>query len=453
MYLDCKKKKKEKEIFEEWIFFYKFAYCLENKHHLPMNLKRNILMLAVMLFALITEVGAKEFTLVIDAGHGGHDTGAPGKFSKEKDINLKTALAFGKYVEKNCPDVKVIYTRKKDVFVELKDRAGIANKAKADLFISIHTDALENNSVARGMTTYTLGMHRAKDNLDVAKRENSVILIEKNYKETYQGFDPNSAESYIIFEFMQDKNMQRSVDLATFIQNNTCKAADRPSRGVKQAGFLVLRETSMPSCLVELGFITTPAEEKLLNEDVTIDNIAKGIYNAFVEYKKKYDNNITVPYKAEEPTINIVDVVPGQEKKEEVRAEKPDKTVKAEEKEEKKEGKKKKDKEKEKEEKEKTLYVASGDNAGVPVFKVQILATDKPFKKGDAHFKGRTDYNQYTENGMTKYTIGETTDYNEILRLKSELQATFGDCFVVAFKEGQKMNISEAIKEYKRNKK
>lgn len=449
MYLDCKKKKKEKEIFEEWIFFYKFAYCLENKHHLPMNLKRNILMLAVMLLALITEVGAKEFTLVIDAGHGGHDTGAPGKFSKEKDINLKTALAFGKYVEKNCPDVKVIYTRKKDVFVELKDRAGIANKAKADLFISIHTDALENNSVARGMTTYTLGMHRAKDNLDVAKRENSVILIEKNYKETYQGFDPNSAESYIIFEFMQDKNMQRSVDLATFIQNNTCKAADRPSRGVKQAGFLVLRETSMPSCLVELGFITTPAEEKLLNEDVTIDNIAKGIYNAFVEYKKKYDNNITVPYKAEEPTINIVDVVPGQEKKEEVRAEKPDKTVKAEEKEEKKEGKKKK----EKEEKEKTLYVASGDNAGVPVFKVQILATDKPFKKGDAHFKGRTDYNQYTENGMTKYTIGETADYNEILRLKSELQATFGDCFVVAFKEGQKMNISEAIKEYKRNKK
>lgn len=451
MCLDCKKKKKEKEIFEEWIFFYKFAYCLENKHHLPMNLKRNILMLAVMLLALITEVGAKEFTLVIDAGHGGHDTGAPGKFSKEKDINLKTALAFGKYVEKNCPDVKVIYTRKKDVFVELKDRAGIANKAKADLFISIHTDALENNSVARGMTTYTLGMHRAKDNLDVAQRENSVILIEKNYKETYQGFDPNSAESYIIFEFMQDKNMQCSVDLATFIQNKTCQAADRPSRGVKQAGFLVLRETSMPSCLVELGFITTPAEEKLLNEDVTIDNIAKGIYNAFVEYKKKYDNNITVPYKAEEPTINIVDVVPGQEKKEEVRAEKPDKTVKAEEKEEKKEGKKKK--EKEEEEKEKTLYVASGDNVGVPVFKVQILATDKPFKKGDAHFKGRTDYNQYIENGMTKYTIGETTDYNEILRLKSELQATFGDCFVVAFKEGQKMNISEAIKEYKRNKK
>lgn len=453
MCLDCKKKKKEKEIFEEWIFFYKFAYCLENKHHLPMNLKRNILMLAVMLLALITEVGAKEFTLVIDAGHGGHDTGAPGKFSKEKDINLKTALAFGKYVEKNCPDVKVIYTRKKDVFVELKDRAGIANKAKADLFISIHTDALENNSVARGMTTYTLGMHRAKYNLDVAQRENSVILIEKNYKETYQGFDPNSAESYIIFEFMQDKNMQRSVDLATFIQNKTCQAADRPSRGVKQAGFLVLRETSMPSCLVELGFITTPAEEKLLSEDVTIDNIAKGIYNAFVEYKKKYDNNITVPYKAEEPTINIVDVVPGQEKKEEVRAEKPDKTVKAEEKEEKTEGKKKKEKEEEEKEKEKTLYVASGDNAGVPVFKVQILATDKPFKKGDAHFKGRTDYNQYTENGMTKYTIGETTDYNEILRLKSELQATFGDCFVVAFKEGQKMNISEAIKEYKRNKK
>lgn len=413
-----------------------------------MKMKKNIAMLVMMLFVLITNVGAKEFTLVIDAGHGGHDTGAPGKFSKEKDINLKTALTFGKYVEKNCPDVKVIYTRKKDVFVELKDRAGIANKAKADLFISIHTDALENNNVAKGMTTYTLGMHRAKDNLDVAKRENSVILIEKNYQETYQGFDPNSAESYIIFEFMQDKNMQRSVDLATFIQNNTCQAANRPSRGVKQAGFLVLRETSMPSCLVELGFITTPTEEKLLNDDATIDNIAKGIYNAFIAYKKKYDNNITVPYKAEEPTINIIDVVPKQEKTEEVKPETDGKVKKSEEK----KNEKKRAEEKSKKEKD-TVNVAVRDKGGMPVFKVQILATDKPFKKGDPHFKGRTDYEQYTENGMTKYTIGETSDYNEILRLKSELQATFGDCFVVAFKEGQKMNISEAIKEYKRNKK
>lgn len=417
------------------------------KPHLSMKMKKNIAMLVMMLFVLITNIGAKEFTLVIDAGHGGHDTGAPGKFSKEKDINLKTALTFGKYVEKNCPDVKVIYTRKKDVFVELKDRAGIANKAKADLFISIHTDALENNNVAKGMTTYTLGMHRAKDNLDVAKRENSVILIEKNYQETYQGFDPNSAESYIIFEFMQDKNMQRSVDLATFIQNNTCQAANRPSRGVKQAGFLVLRETSMPSCLVELGFITTPTEEKLLNDDATIDNIAKGIYNAFIAYKKKYDNNITVPYKAEEPTINIIDVVPKQEKTEEVKPETDGKVKKSEEK----KNEKKRAEEKSKKEKD-TVNVAVRDKGGMPVFKVQILATDKPFKKGDPHFKGRTDYEQYTENGMTKYTIGETSDYNEILRLKSELQATFGDCFVVAFKEGQKMNISEAIKEYKNKK-
>lgn len=417
------------------------------KPHLSMKMKKNIAMLVMMLFVLITNVGAKEFTLVIDAGHGGHDTGAPGKFSKEKDINLKTALTFGKYVEKNCPDVKVIYTRKKDVFVELKDRAGIANKAKADLFISIHTDALENNNVAKGMTTYTLGMHRAKDNLDVAKRENSVILIEKNYQETYQGFDPNSAESYIIFEFMQDKNMQRSVDLATFIQNNTCQAANRPSRGVKQAGFLVLRETSMPSCLVELGFITTPTEEKLLNDDATIDNIAKGIYNAFIAYKKKYDNNITVPYKAEEPTINIIDVVPKQEKTEEVKPETDGKVKKSEEK----KNEKKRAEEKSKKEKD-TVNVAVRDKGGMPVFKVQILATDKPFKKGDPHFKGRTDYEQYTENGMTKYTIGETSDYNEILRLKSELQATFGDCFVVAFKEGLKMNISEAIKEYKNKK-
>ena len=265
----------------------------------PMRRNALITLIVSMLCLFSVEVGAKPFVLVIDAGHGGHDSGALGAFSNEKTINLRTALAFGKYVEKNCPDVKVIYTRKTDVFVTLKGRAEIANKAKADLFVSIHTNAQPPGyNTAKGMETYTLGMHRAKDNLDVAKRENSVILVEKDYQESYQGFDPNSAESYIIFEFMQDNNMQRSVDLAKYVQKNTCSLANRPNKGVKQAGFLVLRETSMPSCLIELGFISTPAEEQLLNDETSIDNIAKGIYNAFVEYKKKYGNNIVVPYKS-----------------------------------------------------------------------------------------------------------------------------------------------------------
>ena len=161
---------------------------------------------------LVVAAQNKKFTLVIDAGHGGHDAGALGASSKEKNINLNVALAFGNYVERNCPDVKVVYTRKTDVFVTLHERANIANRHKADLFVSIHTNALPAGKQARGLETYTLGMNRANENFDVAKRENAVILYEKDYEQHYEGFDPNSSESYIMFEFMQDKNMAQSVD-------------------------------------------------------------------------------------------------------------------------------------------------------------------------------------------------------------------------------------------------
>lgn len=256
-----------------------------------------------------------KFTLVIDAGHGGHDAGALGAFSKEKNINLNVALAFGRYVEKNCPDVRVIYTRKTDVFIALHERANIANRNKADLFISIHTNALPKGRIARGLETYTLGMNRASDNFDVAARENSVILIEKDYKQRYEGFDPRSSESYIMFEFMQDKNMAQSVDLAKVVQKRACAATGRQNKGVKQAGFLVLRETSMPSCLIELGFITTPDEERYLNSASGIDALGKGIYQAFLDYKSKYDKTVTVPYKADtNQKVSIPTVVPQEAK-------------------------------------------------------------------------------------------------------------------------------------------
>ena len=249
--------------------------------------------------------GKRKFTLVIDPGHGGHDAGAIGKFSKEKDINLRTALAFGKYVERNCSDVKVIYTRKNDVFVKLDERAEIANRAKADLFISIHTNSLPGKKISRGLETYTLGMHRAADNLEVAKRENSVILMEKDYKKHYEGFDPNSSESYIIFEFLQDNNMAKSVELAKLVQSNVCSTANRPNKGVKQAGFLVLRKTSMPSCLIELGYISTSDEERFLNNETHVDEMARGIYQAFVKYKNHYgsgsSSSTKAPSQAEEP--------------------------------------------------------------------------------------------------------------------------------------------------------
>lgn len=379
---------------------------------------------------------AKQFTLVIDAGHGGHDAGAIGTFSKEKDINLRTALAFGGYVERNCPDVKVIYTRKRDVFVTLHDRADIANKAKADLFISVHTNSLPGGKTARGLETYTLGMHRAADNFDIAKRENSVILVEKDYRERYQGFDPNSAESYIIFELMQDKNMQKSVELAKLVQQNVCSEASRPNKGVKQAGFLVLRETGMPSCLIELGFISTPDEERLLNDDAQVDNIARGIYQAFYAYRTKYDATARPPYIArshqDSGIPNIVPPAPATRSTAETAepANEPEKTVEV-------------------PKAEVTRTVTETD--GKPVFKLQIFVADRVLRSTDSRFKGEKDAQYYKENGMVKYTLGASVNYNEIYKLRKELLGKFPDCFIIAFKNGEKMNINEAIREFKAN--
>ncbi len=239
-----------------------------------------------ILLLLCCCLAAMPYTLVIDAGHGGKDPGAQSKTGKEKNINLAVALAFGKLVEQNCKDVKVVYTRKTDVFVELDERANIANRAKADLFISIHTNSTAAKVGPQGTETYTLGMHRAADNLAVAKRENSVITLEKGYEQKYEGFDPNSSESYIIFELMQDKNMESSVKLAGLIQKQFRNSAKRVDKGVHQAGFLVLRATSMPSVLIELGYINNPAEAAYLTSKAGVNALAKSIYNAFVAYKK-----------------------------------------------------------------------------------------------------------------------------------------------------------------------
>ena len=241
----------------------------------------------------ISNSWAKDFVVVIDPGHGGHDPGAVGKISKEKNINLNVALKLGNMIKKNCDDVKVIFTRTKDVFIPLNRRAEIANNAKADLFISIHTNALANNRTAKGASTWTLGLAKSDANLAVAQRENSVILYESDYKTRYAGFNPNSAESYIIFEFMQDKYMEQSVHLASLVQKqfrHTCKRVDR---GVHQAGFLVLKASAMPSILVELGFISTPEEERYLNSEEGTGTLAKGVYRAFLTYKKEHEIRLT----------------------------------------------------------------------------------------------------------------------------------------------------------------
>ena len=396
----------------------------------------------------------KRFTLVIDPGHGGHDAGALGAISKEKNINLAVALRFGKYVEQNLPEVRVIYTRKTDVFIPLSERANIANRANADLFISVHTNALPAGKIARGFETYTLGMHRAKDNLDVAMRENSVISMEKDYQQRYQGFDPRSSESYIIFEFIQGKNMERSVELARMIQRGVCDGANRPDKGVHQAGFLVLRETSMPGCLIELGFITTPDEERLLNNDSRVDDIARGIYEAFAKYKNKYDKSVSVPYRAKDSEeVNLPKIVPDQEpapktrvvtrgkqpKREEATPEQPKRDVK------------KQEPKKEVKKQEPKKEVKKAEVADAPVFKLQIFVGSRNLRKGDAHFKGETDYDSFQEGNLVKYTLGASTNYNEIYRLRKEKLDKFPEAFIIAFKNGQKYDVNQAIREFKQN--
>lgn len=402
--------------------------------------KKVTLIWALMCMFVMTSLAAnKRFTLVIDPGHGGHDAGALGAISKEKNINLAVALRFGKYVEQNLPEVRVIYTRTKDVFIPLNERANIANRANADLFISVHTNALPAGKVARGFETYTLGMHRAKDNLDVAMRENSVISMEKDYQQRYQGFDPRSSESYIIFEFIQGKNMERSVDLARMIQRGVCDGANRPDKGVHQAGFLVLRETSMPGCLIELGFITTPDEERLLNNDSRVDDIARGIYEAFAKYKNKYDRSVSVPYRAKDSEeVNLPKIVPDQESVPKTRAVTRGKQPKRE------EATPEQPKRVEKK-------VKKAEVADAPVFKLQIFVGSRNLRKGDAHFKGETDYDSFQEGNLVKYTLGASTNYNEIYRLRKEKLDKFPEAFIIAFKNGQKYDVNQAIREFKQN--
>lgn len=224
-------------------------------------------------------------TVVIDAGHGGHDIGCSGTHSYEKDVTLALALQTGKLIEDNFPDVKVIYTRKTDVFISLLERANIANKAKADLFISFHCNA-NKNKAAYGAETYAMGLHVSEANLNVAKRENEVILLEENYEKNYDGFDPSSTEAYIIFSLYQNVNIDKSLYLASKVQEQFTQKLKRYNRGVKQAGFIVLYKTNMPSILIESGFLTNKEEEEFLTSAEGQENIAKSVYLAFKTYKE-----------------------------------------------------------------------------------------------------------------------------------------------------------------------
>ena len=492
-----------------------------------MSKKIVLLLITLISFAVAVNAASKPFTLVIDAGHGGHDTGAVGAISKEKNLTLKFALAFGRMVEKNCPGVKVVYTRKTDRFVELYRRAEIANQNKADLFISVHINALPRGRVARGFQTYTLGTSKrtgkktgVMQNLEVAKRENSVIFLEKDYKQTYHGYDPNSPESDIMFEYIQDKNMENSVELAKYMQRYVCQATGRQDMGAQQDNLAVLRLSSMPGCLVELGFISTRDEEQYMNSSRAEEQYARGLFNAFLAYWKKHDKSVTIPFRPEPKgqTVDIPKIVPQQEAKparaenrkrqsktevaqQPVAAEQANQDVASVSASELRvpEAIRRPDLDEQPEplqqpqpveqpaqqpepeplpesvqqpepvqqsepiqqpqpaeqpvqqfvqQPEPVQQPAPAPVVILPVFKVQILASSSKVKPGDARLKGqKADY--YREGGMYKYTVGASDNYYEIYRLRKSLASAFPEAFIIAFKDGSRMDVNEAIREFK----
>jgi len=256
------------------------------------NNRTKVFLLAITLLnsSATTERAEKMVgTVVIDAGHGGKDPGPRGVFMREKEVALKIALKVGGLIEKNLPGVKVIYTRKDDRYLALDQRADIANKNKADLFICIHANAVSKEEI-NGTETYVMGLHKSEGNLDVAKRENSVILQDDNYQERYEGFDPNSPESYILFSLAQSAFQESSLKFAEKVETEFRSRLGRRSHGVKQAGFWVLWRTAMPSVLIEVGFLTNQKEEKFLSDDAGQNMIASGIYRAFKEYKTQVES-------------------------------------------------------------------------------------------------------------------------------------------------------------------
>ena len=388
--------------------------------------------MVIALFFVLPVLQAKEktFTVVIDAGHGGKDPGARGTVINEKAINLAVALKLGSLISEKHSDVKVIYTRKTDVFIELDERANIANRNKADLFISIHTNAVKRGSSVSGTETYTLGLARSDENLEVAMRENSAILLEDNYLQKYEGFDPKSSESYIIFEFMQNKHMEQSISLASEVQK-CFTSAKRNNRGVRQAGFLVLRKTSMPSILVELGYISNPAEERFMKTKDGQDKLATAIYNAFTKYKWEYDRkrgalsgNTSVA-----PVLQVVDdqesvvtAPPGSEeyirqknKVEEAKTVRQSKSATPE------------------------AQMATQVKKGQTVYKIQILTSDKKLSPNSKLFKGYKNVDYFVEKGIYKYTYGETTNFDSIRKMRRQVAKDFKDAFIVAFKDGKKV--------------
>ena len=339
----------------------------------------------------------KPFIVVLDAGHGGHDPGTLGNGSREKDIVLKIVLEIGRILERQ-PDFKVIDTRKTDVFVKLHERAPIANRADADLFVSVHCDAFTNNAFGAG--TFVLGLHKSKANFEVAKRENEVIFLEDDYEENYEGFDPNSPESLIGMTLMQEEYLDQSILLASLIQNNFSKNLNRKDRSVKQAGFMVLYKSYMPSVLIEAGFLTNKEEGAYLNSTKGQKEIANEIAKGIISYKK----SLSVTNEIYQDSLNQLNNINSQNKS------------------------------------------PSEKNYNGVEFRVQIAASSKKLETKSYNFNGLKNIERKKEGKLFKYYYGSTFDYDEILKLKIDaLEKGYNSCYIVAFKDGKKLKLSDVL--------
>lgn len=387
-------------------------------------LTRIFILLAAVLLAIPADAHKKgkkkPFTVVIDPGHGGVDPGALGRKSKEKDINMNVSKLLASMIDEEYPEVKVIFTRTTDVKIPLVTRADIANNANADLFISIHSNAAKSRT-ANGCETFMLGAGSSAEAKAAAMYENEVILSEDNFEEIYKGFDPRSSESYIIFELIRNHDMELSAEIAQMVQEGMVENCRLHDRGVSSAGFLVLHRTVMPSILVELGFITNSKDEEVIASKSGQKKLAKGIFDGFSKYYERYG----APKGKREPA---------KEEKPAVKAEKPKANA-------------------EKPKAGDTLTAKQTEkrhiNAEIPVFKVQILASASKLAGNDKRLCG-LEADCYQENGMYKYTYGESNDYNEIVKIKKEVSAKFKEAFIVAFRNGKKINTQEAIKEFQK---
>ncbi len=393
-------------------------------------------------FAQIAEVDNKIHTIVIDAGHGGKDSGAIGAHSMEKNIALSICLKLGKYIEEKIPDVKVIYTRTTDVFVPLHERAQIANDNNADLFISIHVNS-NDRSAPYGTSSHVLGLHRMEENFEVAKKENSVILMEEDYQTRYENFDPNSPESYIMFSLMQNVYFDQSLYFSQKVQDQFRDRAHRKDRGVKQQGLLVLAQTSMPGILIETGFISNPTEEKYLMSDSGQDYLASAIFRAFRDYKEHIEcgSQLLAPVYKEtlEPTVEEpkIDVPKTDEHAlvNELTASTTDEET-----------------ETEKAPIEPVQVIKTPKLSDSPVtYKVQILYSENPIGLNDDTFKDFNDVQEIEYDGKYKYVVGNKRDYQEAVEYSKWVKSRHPDAFIVAVSNGKIIPLSQALKQNQNN--